>query len=147
MIEKNGAKWGDRVRICGISIDKDTQTVVNHVKTNKWESVEHFHRGGSTASEDYGAKGVPHMVLVDTQGKIVFIGHPAVRNLEKDIDELLEGKVISGEGTKAVGGEGSEEGEEGYEEMDLRVVDEEMKKMGDTFNQEMKESEEVKANC
>jgi hypothetical protein len=46
------------------------------------------------------------LVLIDTHGKIVFIGHPAVRNLEQDIDNLLKGKALTGEGTSA-GGEGA----------------------------------------
>ena len=98
MLEKNGTRWGDKVRICGVSIDKDCPTVVKHVKNNKWETVEHFHRASSTASQDYGASGVPHVVLIDTKGKIVFIGHPAMRDLEKDIDALLNGEVPKGEG-------------------------------------------------
>jgi hypothetical protein len=86
------------------------------VKDKKWEKVEHFHRAGSSSSTDYGAKGVPHVVLIDTHGKIVYIGHPATRDLEKDIDALLKGEVLKGEGTKAVGGAAGaeEEPEEGY---------------------------------
>jgi len=102
------------VRILGISIDQTVEAVTKHVKYKKWEKVEHFHRAGSTSSTDYGAKGVPHVVLVDTHGKIVFIGHPATRELEKDIDALLKGEVLKGEGTKAAGGPGEEEPEEGY---------------------------------
>ncbi len=82
MLEHNEEKWGDRVRICGISIDNDIPTVQNHIKAKKWETVEHFHRGGSSASEDFGASGVPHVAIVDPHGTIVFIGHPASRNLE-----------------------------------------------------------------
>lgn len=50
--------------------------------------VEHYHvsNGKCTAAEDYGAEGVPHVLLVDTNGTIVFIGHPASRKLEADID-------------------------------------------------------------
>lgn len=82
MIEHKGKDWGDKVRILGISIDNDTDTVRNHVKNKKWEKVEHFHKGGSTADDDYGVSGVPHVILIDTQGKIAFAGHPAQRNLE-----------------------------------------------------------------
>lgn len=39
------------------------------------------------------------MVLVDREGLVVYKGHPALRNLERDIDFLLEGKGISGPGT------------------------------------------------
>lgn len=40
-------------------------------------------------------------MLVDTKGKIVFVGHPASRDLEKDIDALLKGETLTGEGTGA----------------------------------------------
>jgi len=81
MLEHNGESWGDKVRIVGISIDQTVEAVTKHVKAKKWEKVEHFHRAGSTSSTDYGAKGVPHVVLIDTHGKIVYIGHPASRDL------------------------------------------------------------------
>jgi hypothetical protein len=65
MLEQNGTEWGDNVRIIGISIDKDTKTVVNHVNNKGWKKVEHFHRAGSSCSEDYGVNGVPHVMLID----------------------------------------------------------------------------------
>lgn len=86
MLEEHGERWGDKVRICGVSIDKDCPTVVKHVEAKGWKKVEHFHRAASSATEDYGASGVPHVVLIDTHGKIVYIGHPATRKLEEDID-------------------------------------------------------------
>ncbi len=82
MLEHHGERWGDKVRILGISIDQTVEAVAKHVKAKKWEKVEHFHRGGSTADTDYGVQGVPHVVLIDTNGKIVYVGHPASRNLE-----------------------------------------------------------------
>lgn len=54
-------------------------------------------------------QGVPHCALVDTHGKIVWIGHPASRKLEEDINALLEGKELSGV-------EGGDEEEEGGDE-------------------------------
>lgn len=99
------------------------EAITKHVEAKGWKKVEHFHRDKSSASSDYGAKGVPHVVLVDTHGKIVFIGHPATRELEKDIDTLLKGEEIKGEGTKPSGGAGdggsSDEVEEGYSKLDL----------------------------
>ena len=82
MLETKATEWGDKVRIVGISIDQTAEAVVKHVKAKGWEKVEHFHRAGSSADEDYGVEGVPHVVLVDTHGKIVYIGHPASRNIE-----------------------------------------------------------------
>lgn len=71
--------------------------------------MEHYHvkTDGCTASEDYGVNGVPHVLLVDTTGKIVFIGHPASRNLEEDINSLLKGETLTGEGTQASSNEES----------------------------------------
>lgn len=145
MLEHHGARWGDKVRIIGISIDQTVEAVVKHVKDKKWEKVEHFHRAGSSASTDYGAKGVPHVVLVDTHGKIVFIGHPASRDLEKDIDALINGEVLKGEGTKASGGEAGEaEPEEGFSSMSLETVYKEMASFADTYK-DLLAKEEVKS--
>lgn len=54
MLETRGADWGDKVRIIGVSIDKTVEAVIKHVNGMGWNKVEHFHQGGSTASEDYG---------------------------------------------------------------------------------------------
>lgn len=51
--------------------------------------------GKCTADKEFGVRGVPHCCLVDTHGKIVWIGHPASRQLEEDINNLLEGKVLT----------------------------------------------------
>lgn len=98
MLENHGKVWGDKVRIVGVSIDNSTDVVRKHVKAKKWETVEHFHKGGSSADTDYGVNGVPHVVLIDTHGKIAFAGHPASRKLEQDIETLLKGEKLSGEG-------------------------------------------------
>lgn len=41
------------------------------------------------------------MLLVDTHGKIVFMGHPANRKIEEDIDKLLKGETLTGAGCNA----------------------------------------------
>lgn len=54
--------------------------------------------------------GVPNVILIDTNGTIVFKGHPANRpNLEQDFDDLLAGKAITGAGTAAEGAGGDDE--------------------------------------
>lgn len=40
-------------------------------------------------------EGVPHVALVDTEGKIVFVGHPSERDLEADINTLLKGGQLT----------------------------------------------------
>ncbi len=37
---------------------------------------------------------MPHVVLIDTEGKIAYIGHPAATNLEQNIETLLKGEKI-----------------------------------------------------
>lgn len=106
MLAHHGARWGDKVRIIGISIDQTVEAVTKHVKAKGWEKVEHFHRAGSSADEDYGVQGVPHVVLIDGHGKVAYIGHPASRDLEKDIETLIKGEPLKG-----VEGGDDEEGE------------------------------------
>ena len=110
MLEKHAATgdWG-KVRIIGMSIDQDKQKLVNHVEDKKWTSVEHYHarNGVCTADKEFKVRGVPHCLLVDTTGKIVWIGHPASRKLEDDINTLLAGKPL--EGVSAGGDDDDEE--------------------------------------
>jgi len=117
MLEHHGARWRDKVRIIGISIDQSAEAVVKHVKAKGWTKVEHYHRAGSSADNDYGVQGVPHVVLIDTQGKIAFVGHPAEIDLENGIEKLLKGQSLGG-------GDGGEDGEDGddYKELDTSKV-------------------------
>ena len=129
MLEHKGEAWGDKVRVIGISIDKDVETVANHVKKNKWESVEHFYRAGSSCSEDYSVNGVPHVMLVDTEGKLAFVGHPAVRKLEEDIDTLIKGEKLTGEGTAGTSeSEDRESGDQEYKDLDMEKISKDFEK-------------------
>jgi len=100
MIKKNEAEWKGKVRIVGLSIDNQMSVVEDHVKNKGWENVEHWHRDKSDCSKVYGVNGVPHVMLLDKKGKIVFKGHPASKkNLEQDMNDLMNDKEITGEGT------------------------------------------------
>ena len=92
MLETRGADWGDKVRIIGLSIDQDIAALKKHIEENKWGKVEHYHvrNGVCQADKQHGIQGVPHVMLVDTHGVIVYKGHPAQRKLEQDIDALLK---------------------------------------------------------
>jgi thiol-disulfide isomerase/thioredoxin len=95
MLEHHGEKWGDSVRIIGISIDDTADVVAKHVDAKGWIKVEHYLRGSSSSSKDYGVQSVPHVTLVDTNGKLAFIGNPIKVDFEKSIDSLLSGgKVV-----------------------------------------------------
>ena len=100
MLDKNGEDWKKKqIRIIGLSIDQSADKVVTHVETKGWKSVEHYHRAKSDCSDVYGVRGVPHVMLVDQKGTIVFKGHPAGRkSLEEDLEKLAKGEELEGEG-------------------------------------------------
>jgi len=62
--------------------------------------------------------------LVDTNGKIVFKGHPASRkNLEEDFDKLLKGEPLEG-----IKSEQDDEDEEASMNVDVVTANDEMDK-------------------
>jgi len=102
MLKKRAADWGDKVKIIGLSIDKTADVVVAHVDKKDWKRPIHYHRAESDCSQVYSVRGVPHVMLLDTNGKIVYKGHPATRpDLEADFDTLLKGEAITGPGTES----------------------------------------------
>jgi len=108
-------------------------TLNKHVESKKWTSVEHYHRAESDASKVYSVNGVPHVMLIDKNGTIVFKGHPAGRpNLEDDLDKLRNGEVLTGDNVFT--GEKKEEKEapkgqednDGYKEVDAAAINQEI---------------------
>ena len=148
MLEKHAAA-GDwkNVRIIGMSIDQDKEKLIKHVEDKKWTSVEHYwaRNGTCTADKTFQVRGVPHCLLVDKHGKIVWIGHPASRNLEEDINNLLADKVLE---VKA--GSDDESDEEAKQE-DEKPIDTDAARVAvDTFIKDSKElgdKEEFRANA
>jgi len=69
--------------------------------------------------------GVPHVVLIDGEGKIAFIGHPAERKLEEDIETLLKGEKLKGIKGASENAEGDGEDEK-FKELDLEKIDKEI---------------------
>lgn len=99
MLEEHGERWGGKVRIIGASIDNGADAVKSHVESKGWGKVEHYHvrNGTCTADKEYGVAGVPHCLLVNASGKIIWMGHPASRkDLVKDFDDMLAGKTPEG---------------------------------------------------
>jgi len=97
MLEKRHKDWGDKVRVLGLNIDQDKAQVATHVQKMGWKHVEHF-MSSANCAEAFGMRGVPHCLLVDRNGHIVWVGHPSQRDLEADIDALLADKKLEGKG-------------------------------------------------
>jgi hypothetical protein len=119
------------------------------VEEKKWTSVEHYHRAGSNCSEVYSVRGVPHVMLVDQDGVIVFKGHPATRKLEEDLDALSKGEKLTGEGIKNEPDAPSTEEEkpkakEGFKEIDLNKANAEVDDFK-KFCENLKTNESFKA--
>lgn len=99
MLTKNAAKWGDKVKIAGLGMDNEKEALLKRVEERRWEKVDHYHMAGGfkhpTASSQYCVKGIPHVALVDKNGKLVFKGHPSETNLEEWMTCLVEDKEYS----------------------------------------------------
>ena len=93
---KESGDWNN-VRIIGLSIDYEKQKLIQHVTDKGWTDVEHYwvRNGKCMGDKDFRVQDVPHCVLVDTYGKIVWMGHPSERDLETDINALLAGKILN----------------------------------------------------
>lgn len=122
MLAKRASDWNGKMRIVCISIDQTRDALQKHVDSKGWTNPEHYHRDKSDCSNQYNVSGVPSTMLIDTNGMIVFKGHPANRpNLEADFDTLLKGGKISGAGCEAAAAGGGEDGAAG-KEMDPSAV-------------------------
>jgi hypothetical protein len=72
MVTKNREKWAGKVRIIGVSSDQDKETMAKHCRKEGWMDVEHYHKHESNCSEVYSITGIPHVIIIDTHGKIAF---------------------------------------------------------------------------
>ena len=91
MLIKNRKRWGNKVRIIGIAHDSEVN-LIKHLNSKRWKEVEQFIRGPQfNAHLTYSINAVPRVLLIDTNGKLVYFGHPSNRELDKDIDCLLDG--------------------------------------------------------
>jgi hypothetical protein len=91
-----------RQTIVGLSSDDDINldNLKKRIEERKWDKVEHYQLQGGWGNPfmtQYGINAIPCVLLVDKEGVVVFKGHPASIDLEKAIDNLLNGLPISKE--------------------------------------------------
>lgn len=103
MITDNQAKWGDKVRVVGLSLDTDKAKAKACIEERGLTAFEHYNVKNPMckALQYFGVKQIPFCALIDKQGKIAFIGHPNWRRLEDDINTLVKGKALTGRGTES----------------------------------------------
>lgn len=97
MMVKYGPQWRDkqtgrRVRIIGLSIDNAVSKMSSHVTSKGWTDVENYIITDQKPMKNYDVQGVPHIMLVDQYGKVVFKGHPGHRrDIAGDLNKLFRG--------------------------------------------------------
>merc|ERR1711976_383193 len=97
----------------------------SHVEAKGWTKPIHYHRAKSNCSDVYQVRGVPHVIMLDKEGTIVFKGHPANRkDLVKDFNDLLEGKPL--QGVEKPGEAAEEEGGDGEKPADAERIPSQM---------------------
>ena len=145
MLEKN-TDWEGKAEIVGMSIDNDTSTVTNHCNAKGWTKPRmlHVRNGKCQADKLFSFRGIPFCVLLDKESKIVFMGHPASRNMAEDINKLINGEKITGEGTTAADDEEEESGA-GVDQTQVTKASEEFPKLVDEALASGKISAEVKS--
>jgi thiol-disulfide isomerase/thioredoxin len=142
MLEDNAESWGKDIRIIGISIDQTKEPVLAHCESKNWMSVEHYHKAGSDCSEVYSVQGVPHVMLIDKSGKIVFKGHPASRDIEKDLNALKAGEVLTGEGVATAAAGGADEAEDpAFKPVDADLINKEIDSFAEIAEAMQKDAE------
>lgn len=105
MLERN-PHWEGKAEIVAISLDDDTEAVIKRIEERGWTKVTSYWAGpqgfGEVAPRKFDVNGIPSCALVHN-GKVLWTGHPSERNLENDINGLIEGKPLSSEEKPAEG--------------------------------------------
>ena len=69
-----------KVRIIGVSCDQSADATIAHVNRHGWTSLEHYQltqECREKIQKQYGFSKIPHVMLVNTEGRIVFKNSPA----------------------------------------------------------------------
>lgn len=92
LLVKNKEKWKDRVRIVSASIDSNRKDLANFIQERGWNEIDHYILPGGwnhPACLAYGIQKIPHIAVVNKQGRIVYSGNPFGFNAATEIDKLL----------------------------------------------------------
>ena len=92
LADRRGREWDGRVQLASVCLDP-IEDVKRHVAENGWTHVDHFvptsdHPTSGTPNA-FGVFGVPRAFLMDATGRIVWVGHPASFDVEREIESLL----------------------------------------------------------
>ncbi len=77
------------LEIVGISLDEDVDALKAFLEANQLPWTTTVGDANQATAEKYGVRGIPTMMLVDREGKIVGVAH-SIDKLEKKMEELLK---------------------------------------------------------
>jgi len=84
-------KFADKgVVVVGLSNEpaSKVEPFIKQMNTGDKKKMEYIVGAGSNDGGKYGVKGIPHAVIVDRDGKIVWAGHP-MAGMDKEIEKAL----------------------------------------------------------
>ena len=64
--------WAGKVKLYAISLLNDNEQIKKIVSDNGWDKYQFFAKGKSLFRFLYKVYALPHCLLIDTEGKIVF---------------------------------------------------------------------------
>ena len=90
---RRGGEWAGKVAFVAASIDDGPDAPLKLAAQSGWTAMRQVWCSpggwGSAATKQFGVRGIPHAVLVDPAGRIVWSGHPGGVNLESLIAKNL----------------------------------------------------------
>ena len=90
ILTKKSEEWDGKARFISICIDNTQKAVASMIKIKGWDKSQHCLKHQSECTKLYSVSGVPHLMIIDTSGKIAFKGNPINRpDLEADVTDLI----------------------------------------------------------
>ena len=80
--------WDSGFEVVAVSLDKDLEALAKYLDENKVPWTNLVGEGAREQATKYGVRGIPTMLLVDQEGKVVAVGNK-VEPLRSRITELL----------------------------------------------------------
>ena len=91
-------EWKGKVRIFGFGIDAIKSERFKELRKRNGMAIKHLYANGGWKAKGvglYSISGIPFVVLIDIDGKIIKIGNPNECDLESTIGALLKGSYVA----------------------------------------------------
>lgn len=97
LVAENASEWKDHVRIMPVSIDESIKSIGPHFRHRGWTNLTSYWSGESDrtgwkspAARRYAIVGVPTMILIGRNGKILWRAHGRTKDGEPDIEDRIK---------------------------------------------------------